>query len=138
MTTSDCRRIRDLLAQLVSGEIERGAGREIEAHLLACPACSAEAAGLREALSLLKEEVPPDPGVPYWSSFGGRLRARPPRGSWKQRQLCHVGTLPRRWHRAVTRCPPRLFAAAPAGFGGEPVAVPRPLGVAAQFHRDPM
>jgi len=76
MTTSDCRRIRDLLAQLVSGEIEGEAGREIEAHLLACPACSAEAAGLREALSLLKEEVPPDPGVPYWSSFGGRLRAR--------------------------------------------------------------
>jgi len=76
MTTPDCRRTRDLLAQLVAGEIEGQVGREIEAHLRACPACSAESAGLREALSLLKAEVPPDPGVPYWSTFGTRLRAR--------------------------------------------------------------
>jgi len=76
MTTPDCRRTRDRLAQLVSGEIEGEVGREIEAHLRACPACSAESESLREALSLLKAEVPPDPGVPYWSSFGTRLRAR--------------------------------------------------------------
>jgi len=76
MTARSCQKARDRLAQLVSGEMEPETRREIETHLHACPDCAAEAESVRRALSLLETEVPPDPGAPYWSSFGGRLRTR--------------------------------------------------------------
>src|SRR5438128_854328 len=43
---------------------------------------------------------------------------------------------PRRGPRAVTRRPPGLLAAAPAGGGGEPVALPGATRIAALLHGD--
>ena len=76
MTTPGCRKARDWAAQMFAGEMEPEARRELDTHLRACPACAAEEENIRRELSLLKTEDPPDPGVPYWSSFSGRLRTR--------------------------------------------------------------
>ena len=76
MTTPGCRKARDWSAQMFAGEMEPEARRELDTHLRACPACAAEEENIRRELSLLKTEDPPDPGVPYWSSFSGRLRTR--------------------------------------------------------------
>ena len=76
MTTPGCRKARDWAAQVLSGEMEPEARRELDSHVRACPVCAAEEENIRRALSLLKTEDPPDPGAPYWSSFGGRLRTR--------------------------------------------------------------
>ena len=73
MTARSCQKARDRLAQLVSGEMEPQARREIEAHLRACPDCAAEAESIRRALALLETEDPPDPGARYWSSYGSRV-----------------------------------------------------------------
>ena len=76
MTTPGCRKARDWAAQMFAGEMEPEARRELDSHVRACPVCAAEEENIRRALSLLKTEDPPDPGAPYWSSFGGRLRTR--------------------------------------------------------------
>lgn len=87
-----CPEARDQLAQLISGEMEPEVRREIETHLRDCPGCAAEAEGIRRALSLLEAEDPPDPGVSYWSSFGGRLRTRIA-ATERRRRTLHLAAL---------------------------------------------
>lgn len=71
-----CDAAHERIARSVAGEIDAEARRELEAHLAACPGCSAEAGRIRDALALLERDEAPDPGPLYWGSFGPRLRAR--------------------------------------------------------------
>src|SRR6266571_2604185 len=129
MTTPGCQKARDGLAQLLSGEMEPETRREIETHLRACPGCAAEAEGIRRALSLLETEVFPDPGLPYWSSFVGRLRTRIA-ASQKRRRTVRLAALAAAAVLVATlalvrprhEAPPRRIAAGPAVGNTAPVS----------------
>jgi hypothetical protein len=82
-----CDGARDRMAPWIAGEMEPAACRELEAHLRACPGCSAEAEHIRRALALLETVEAPDPGPLYWSSFGPRLRARLAASARRRRAL---------------------------------------------------
>ena len=71
-----CAEARERIARWLSGEIDPGSRRALEEHLGACADCAADTERTRRAIDLLAAEDVPDPGAAYWSSFGGRLRAR--------------------------------------------------------------
>jgi len=87
-----CAESRTRIAQWISGEMKPEDLGLFEAHLRACPACSAETESVRRTLAILETDDPPDPGVLYWSSFGGRLRTRIA-ASTKRRRALRLATL---------------------------------------------
>jgi hypothetical protein len=63
-------------AVLDADEIDPVTRDRLEAHLLACAACAAEAGRMRRTLDLLRAGEAPDPGAEYWRTFDARLRGR--------------------------------------------------------------
>jgi hypothetical protein len=71
-----CAEARERVALCLSGEIDPDGRRALEELLRACAGCSADTERTRRAIDLFAADDVPDPGPDYWSSFGGRLRAR--------------------------------------------------------------
>ena len=61
-----CSEIRDMLADFSTGALGRRRGRQVKAHLHACPDCSRELRVLIGAAELLKEMPEADPPDGMW------------------------------------------------------------------------
>lgn len=75
----DCAAVLRRLDDLASGELDAAAAAELDAHLVACATCRAEAAALRRVLAeaaALPRDVAPARDL--WPGIAGRLEVRPP------------------------------------------------------------
>ncbi len=84
----DCSSARPEIPALVQGELADNAQREIEDHLRACPACSAEERAVRDLLDALRDAADAAPSPAVWEAIrrgtgapadAPRPEARPPR-----------------------------------------------------------
>jgi putative zinc finger protein len=74
--SSECRRVREMLPLALLGEMESGASRRMEEHLVRCSDCREEADRISRLLGRLAAAEVPDPGPAYWNSFLPRLKGR--------------------------------------------------------------
>ena len=71
---TDCTTVAPLLGHYLAERLDEATRLEVRTHLLTCPACSAEAAGLDPGILFMRlgQERP----APQWAGFDAALRSR--------------------------------------------------------------
>jgi predicted anti-sigma-YlaC factor YlaD len=68
-----CKKIRGLAEGYHLKTLDTGPVLQVEAHLSECPSCRKAYLEIREVLTLLKEDVLPDPGPAFWNELNSRI-----------------------------------------------------------------
>lgn len=73
-----CERVRDMMCEYMDGTLNGDDAAKIQSHIEACEKCRAEAAGLREALTWIKQAEEIEPPAGLRQSVLARLAAEKP------------------------------------------------------------
>jgi anti-sigma factor RsiW len=71
-----CQQAQKQFMALIEGELNHAERQDVEAHVTACPACTADLQALKQTFYLARIPEVPEPSEEFWAGFVPALRQR--------------------------------------------------------------